>query len=73
VISTNAVHLASRAHPDDAEREHKAQEHQTRCVPMPVTATAHQITAARTAVDGDEDFSSVISEMEDLASIRRNP
>lgn len=40
--------------------------------PMPVTATAHQIYAARTAVDGDEDFSSVIDEMEHLARVRRN-
>jgi 3-hydroxyisobutyrate dehydrogenase-like beta-hydroxyacid dehydrogenase len=41
-------------------------------VPMPATATAHQINAARTAVNGEEDFSSVISEMEHLARISRN-
>ena len=41
-------------------------------VPMPATATAHQINAARTAANGEEDFSSVISEMEHLARIRRN-
>lgn len=39
--------------------------------PMPVTATAHQINAARAAVNGDEDFSSVISEMEHLARVCR--
>ena len=37
--------------------------------PMPVTAAALQINAARTAVNGDEDFSSVISEMERLARV----
>src|SRR2546430_1716181 len=31
-------------------------------VPMPATATAHQINAARNAVNGEEDFSSVINE-----------
>jgi 3-hydroxyisobutyrate dehydrogenase-like beta-hydroxyacid dehydrogenase len=41
-------------------------------VPMPATASAHQINAARTAANGEEDFSSVISEMEHLARIRRN-
>ena len=40
-------------------------------VPMPATAAAHQINAARAAVNGHEDFSSVISEMEDLARVRR--
>jgi 3-hydroxyisobutyrate dehydrogenase-like beta-hydroxyacid dehydrogenase len=42
-------------------------------VPMPTTAIAHQINAGRTAVDGEEDFSSVIAEMEHLARVRRNP
>jgi 3-hydroxyisobutyrate dehydrogenase-like beta-hydroxyacid dehydrogenase len=41
--------------------------------PMPATAAALQINAARTAVNGDEDFSSVISEMERLARVDRNP
>jgi 3-hydroxyisobutyrate dehydrogenase len=41
-------------------------------VPMPATAAARQIFAARTAVNGDEDFSSVIDEMEHLARVRRN-
>jgi 3-hydroxyisobutyrate dehydrogenase-like beta-hydroxyacid dehydrogenase len=41
-------------------------------VPMPATASAHQINAARTAVNGEEDFSSVIREMEHLARVRRN-
>jgi 3-hydroxyisobutyrate dehydrogenase len=41
-------------------------------VPMPATATAHQINAARTAFNGEEDFSSVINEMEHLARLRRN-
>ena len=41
-------------------------------VPMPATATAHQITAARAAVNGEEDFSSVINEMEHLARVRTN-
>ena len=40
--------------------------------PMPVTAAALQINAARTAVNGDEDFSSVISEMERLARVHEN-
>jgi 3-hydroxyisobutyrate dehydrogenase-like beta-hydroxyacid dehydrogenase len=40
-------------------------------VPMPATAAAHQINAARAAVNGHEDFSSVISEMEHLARVRR--
>lgn len=40
--------------------------------PMPATAAAHQIFAARTAVNGDEDFSSVIDEMEHQARVRRN-
>jgi 3-hydroxyisobutyrate dehydrogenase-like beta-hydroxyacid dehydrogenase len=37
--------------------------------PMPATAAALQINAARTAVNGNEDFSSVISEMERLARV----
>jgi 3-hydroxyisobutyrate dehydrogenase-like beta-hydroxyacid dehydrogenase len=41
-------------------------------VPMPTTAIAHQINAGRAAVDGEEDFSSLIAEMEDLARVRRN-
>jgi 3-hydroxyisobutyrate dehydrogenase len=41
-------------------------------VPMPATAIAHQINAARTAVNGEEDFSSVIGEMEHLARVQRN-
>jgi 3-hydroxyisobutyrate dehydrogenase len=41
--------------------------------PMPATAAALQVNAARTAVNGDEDFSSVISEMEHLARVRVNP
>ena len=41
--------------------------------PMPLAAAAHQIFAARTAVNGDEDFSSVIDEMEHMARVRRNP
>jgi 3-hydroxyisobutyrate dehydrogenase-like beta-hydroxyacid dehydrogenase len=41
-------------------------------VPMPATATAHQINAARSAVNGEEDFSSVIMEMEHLARVGRN-
>jgi 3-hydroxyisobutyrate dehydrogenase len=41
-------------------------------VPMPTTAVAHQINAVRTAVNGEEDFSSVINEMEHLARVRRN-
>jgi 3-hydroxyisobutyrate dehydrogenase-like beta-hydroxyacid dehydrogenase len=40
--------------------------------PMPATAAALQINAARNAVNGDEDFSSVISEMERLARVRGN-
>ncbi len=40
--------------------------------PMPATAAAYQINAARTAVNGEEDFSSVIREMEHLAQVRRN-
>jgi 3-hydroxyisobutyrate dehydrogenase-like beta-hydroxyacid dehydrogenase len=40
--------------------------------PMPATATAHQINAARSAVNGEEDFSSVIMEMEQLARVGRN-
>ncbi len=40
--------------------------------PMPATAAAFQINAARTAVDGNQDFSSVISEMERLARVNRN-
>jgi 3-hydroxyisobutyrate dehydrogenase len=40
--------------------------------PMPATAAAHQIFAARTAANGDQDFSSVIEEMERLARVRRN-
>ena len=41
--------------------------------PMPATAAALQINAARNAVNGDEDFSSVISEMERLARVPRDP
>lgn len=41
-------------------------------VPMPATAAALRINAARTAVNGDEDFSSVISEMERLAKVPKN-
>jgi 3-hydroxyisobutyrate dehydrogenase-like beta-hydroxyacid dehydrogenase len=40
--------------------------------PMPATAAAHQIFAARTAASGNEDFSSVIYEMERQARVRRN-
>jgi 3-hydroxyisobutyrate dehydrogenase-like beta-hydroxyacid dehydrogenase len=40
--------------------------------PMPVTAAAYQINAARTAVNDEEDFSIVISEMEDLAGVRNS-
>jgi len=40
--------------------------------PMPVTAAALQINAARTAVNGDEDFSIVINEMERLARVHEN-
>jgi len=40
--------------------------------PMPATAAALQVNAARTAVDGDEDFSSVICEMERLARVQRS-
>src|SRR6266481_32630 len=40
--------------------------------PMPATAAARQIFAARTAVNGDEDFSSVIEEMEHQARVRRD-
>jgi len=39
--------------------------------PMPVTASAFQINAGRTAVNDQEDFSSVITEMERLARVRR--
>jgi 3-hydroxyisobutyrate dehydrogenase len=41
--------------------------------PMPVTAAALQVNAARAAVNGDEDFSSVISEMERLARVHEDP
>ena len=41
-------------------------------VPMPATAIAHQINTARAAVNGEEDFSAVIDEMEHLARVRRN-
>jgi 3-hydroxyisobutyrate dehydrogenase len=41
-------------------------------VPMPATAAAHQINAARSAGNGEEDFSSVISEMERLARVHGN-
>ena len=41
-------------------------------VPMPATAVAHQINAARSAGNGDEDFSSVINEMERLARVHEN-
>ncbi len=40
--------------------------------PMPTTAAAHQIFAARSAANGNEDFSSVIEEMEHQARVRRN-
>ncbi len=40
--------------------------------PMPTTAAALQINAARTALNGDEDFSSVICEMERLARVHGN-
>jgi 3-hydroxyisobutyrate dehydrogenase-like beta-hydroxyacid dehydrogenase len=40
--------------------------------PMPATAAALQINAARTAVNGEEDFSSVICEMERLARVHRD-
>jgi len=40
-------------------------------VPMPTTAIAHQMNAARTVVNGDEDFSSVIGEMELLSRVDR--
>jgi 3-hydroxyisobutyrate dehydrogenase len=39
--------------------------------PMPVTASAFQINAGRTSVNNQEDFSSVITEMERLARVRR--
>jgi 3-hydroxyisobutyrate dehydrogenase-like beta-hydroxyacid dehydrogenase len=41
-------------------------------VPMPLAAAAYQINAARTAVNGEEDFSSVIDEMERMGRVRRN-
>jgi 3-hydroxyisobutyrate dehydrogenase-like beta-hydroxyacid dehydrogenase len=41
-------------------------------VPMPLAAAAYQINAARTAVDGEEDFSSVIEEMERMGRVRRD-
>ncbi len=40
--------------------------------PMPLAASAHQIFATRAAVNGDEDFSSVINEMERLARVHGN-
>jgi 3-hydroxyisobutyrate dehydrogenase len=40
--------------------------------PMPLAAAAYQVNAARTAVDGEDDFSIVIDEMERLARVRRN-
>jgi 3-hydroxyisobutyrate dehydrogenase-like beta-hydroxyacid dehydrogenase len=40
-------------------------------VPMPLAAAAHQINAARTAVNGEEDFSSVIDEMERMGRVSR--
>ena len=40
--------------------------------PMPATAAALQINAARTSVDGDQDFSIVIGEMERMARVRGN-
>ena len=46
----------------------KANELARRC---PLTAAALQINAARTAVEADEDFSSVIAEMERLARVHR--
>ena len=39
---------------------------------MPATAAALQINAARNAVNGNEDFSSVISEMERMARVHGN-
>jgi len=42
-------------------------------VPMPATTAALQINAARNAVNVDEDFSSVINEMERLARVHENP
>jgi len=41
--------------------------------PMPLTAAALQVNAARNAVNGNEDFSSVISEMERLARVHVKP
>jgi 3-hydroxyisobutyrate dehydrogenase-like beta-hydroxyacid dehydrogenase len=41
--------------------------------PMPLTAAALQVNAARNAVNGNEDFSSVISEMERLARVHGKP
>jgi len=41
--------------------------------PMPATAAALRINAARTALNRDEDFSSVISEMERLARVHAKP
>lgn len=40
--------------------------------PMPLAAAAYQINVARTAVDGEQDFSIVIDEMERLARVHRN-
>jgi 3-hydroxyisobutyrate dehydrogenase len=42
-------------------------------VPMPATAIAHQINSASTAVNGEEDFSVVIREMERLARVPETP
>jgi 3-hydroxyisobutyrate dehydrogenase-like beta-hydroxyacid dehydrogenase len=39
--------------------------------PMPATSAAYQVNSARTAVNGEEDFSSVIREMEQLAHVHR--
>ena len=41
--------------------------------PMPLAAAAFQINAGRTAVNGEEDFSSVIDEMERMARVHRDP
>jgi hypothetical protein len=41
-------------------------------VPMPATAAALHVNAARTEANGEETFSSVISEMELLARVHGN-
>jgi hypothetical protein len=40
--------------------------------PMPLAAAAYQINAARTAFNGEKDFSSVIDEMECMGRVGRN-